>query len=99
MGIEEVGWTQEQLTKAAIGFPALLGYKPKKNLEAKMELLEQWFAKDEVIDLVASCPRVISYSKERIEERAVMLLRKGCLTPNRLKQALPKSPAKFKQWY
>merc|ERR1711907_545566 len=69
----ELGLTDTQVAKAVARYPLLLCYSVENNMKRKVALLQQLFAADEIIRMIARFPQLLGYSWERIEARIALL--------------------------
>ena len=77
--LSDLGLTKSQVAKAVATFPQILGLSIHKNLKNKVKLLQWFLTPSRVVELVAQCPRIFSYSQQRLEDRAHVLSKQGSL--------------------
>ncbi|CAK9043284.1 unnamed protein product, partial [Durusdinium trenchii] len=69
----DMGLSNSEVTTAVTCFPSFLGLSIDKNLKPKYSLLLAAFGPTEAGQLVAKCPRILSYSQQRLTERLSVL--------------------------
>ncbi|CAJ1344134.1 unnamed protein product, partial [Effrenium voratum] len=68
--IRGLGLSQAQLAKVVADHPHILSYSVEQNLKLKLELLSMESSELAVLELIAKCPRVFSYSYQRLTKPA-----------------------------
>jgi len=96
---KDLGFTEEEAAKMVKKCPTLFCLSIQKNLEPKRQLLREWFSHESVIGLIPSFPQILSYSRERLKVRKSLLLEKGQLTADRLRNCMRLPEARFEKWY
>ena len=74
-----LGLTKSQVAKAIAAFPQVLGYSIDHNFQRKEKFLQPFLSPRGVVELVAQCPRIFSYSQQRLEDRVHVLSKQGSL--------------------
>ena len=69
----DLGLSNSEVTTAVASFPNFLGLSIDKNLKPKYSLLLAAFGPTEARQLIAKCPRILSYSQQRLTERLSVL--------------------------
>ncbi|CAL1157544.1 unnamed protein product, partial [Cladocopium goreaui] len=77
--LSDLGLTKSQVAKAVANFPPVLGLSIHKNLKNKVKLLQWFLTPSRFVGLVAQCPRIFSYSQQRLEDRVHVLSKQGSL--------------------
>ena len=75
----DLGLTKSQVAKAVATFPQILGYSIDANLKRKVKLLQSFLSPRGVVELIAQCPRIFSYSQQRLEDCLHVLSEQGSL--------------------
>ena len=71
----DFGLSKDQLAKCASNFPQILGQNVERNFRQKVELLQAHFSARAVVEMIARCPRILSYSQGRLKKRLEVLAR------------------------
>ena len=71
----DFGLSKDQLAKCVSGFPQILGQNVERSFRQKVELLQAHFPTRAVIEMIARCPRILSYSQGRLKKRLEVLAR------------------------
>eukprot|EP00435_Cladocopium_sp_Y103_P046338 s1570_g13.t1 len=75
----DLGLTKSQVAKAVATFPPILGYSIDQNLKLKVKFLQSFLSPRGAVKLIAQCPRIFSYSQQRLEARVHVLSEQGSL--------------------
>ena len=65
------------MAKVVAAFPAIVGLSTTRNIEPKLAVLETTFGRAGSVALLAQCPRLASYSLERLKGRLKILESQG----------------------
>ena len=77
--LKELGLSRAQVAKIVARFPQVLSYSIASNLSRKRLLLNRFFSREEVRDMVLHHPPLLGYSYVRLHFRLQELRRHGCL--------------------
>ena len=89
------GLTESEVAVAVASFPNFLGLSIDKNLQPKYSLLLAAFGPTEAGQLIAKCPRILSYSHQRLTERLSVLA--GCNKTEKLASAMALATPAFEK--
>ena len=69
----DLGLSKAQVAKAVTTFPPILGLSVEKNMRPKYVFLAGCFGPERASQMIAKCPRILSYSYQRLAERLSLL--------------------------